>query len=572
MSFDLMFQKAGELYSNGAYFQAEEIYRQILAFAPENADVLNMLGLIAAAKNEHNTAISYFYKALKNAKYPLPVYFNLAVSLEALGKHKEALEAYNNALKLSPQTKEIYNNMGAVYEKLGQTTDAIENYKKALEIDDNYVDALVNLAVLQKDEQELLRLSKKYPNAALPFYHLACLAYDKANFESALEFILQADLLENAHDIKNLAAQIHLKLEDKKQAVKYFHQALLLYPKSVDALVNLGNLEREENYFQKALDINPSSFEAHISYADYLYRENRKAEALEEYHKALLLNHENPALSNNVALILKDQGDYKGALDLFFNAFLKSPDNEDIAVNMAETLVLLHAQEPNEALQIAKLWQTNAPNNIFATHILNAFEHHTDQNSEKYAQLLFNQFAPLYDQRMQQIGYNILNKIKELNLEIKEKVLDLGCGTGLAAEHLRTQNSHWTGVDISKEMLNVAEQKNLYDMLVCSEVTEFLEHNTSLYDFILCLDVLPYIQNAEHLIKKCFPFPFLCTIENASQNIKTFELASSGRYQYNPVYMQTLLKKAGYTDIICHLLTLRQEQGQDVEGTLFIAR
>ena len=571
MSFDLMFQKAGDLYSNGAYNQAEEIYRQILAFAPENADVLNMLGLIAAAKDEHNIAVSYFYKALKNATNPLPVYFNLAVSLESLSKHKEALQAYQNALKYAPQTKEIYNNMGAIYEKLKEFDTAAAYYQKALELDKNYIDALVNLAVLQKNEAELLRLSKTYPNAALPFYHLASIAYDNSDFANALDNILKADSLENAYEIKNLSAQIYLKLKDKNKAVTYFHQALLLYKNSVDVLVNLGVLEQDEAYFKKALDINPSSFEAHISYADYLYQNKRTTEALEEYHKAVLLNHENPALSNNVGLILKDEGDYKGALDLFFNAFLQTPENEDIAVNISETLVLLHDKEPDEALKIAKLWQKNAPDNIFATHILNAFEHKTDENSALYAKTLFNNFALLYDARMQQIEYNILNKIKELDIKLKEKVLDLGCGTGLAAKELKTNGSHWTGVDISKQMLQIAAQKNLYDKLQEADAEKFLTDNTSAYDLILCLDVLPYISNPENLIKKCFPYPLVCTVENAPDDIKTFQLSSKGRYRHHPAYIKEVLSKAGYQNIQTHVLTLRREQSENVQGTLFIA-
>ena len=84
MSFDLMFHKAGELYLNGAYRQAEQIYRQILAFAPENADVLNMLGLVASAQNEHEEAVSYFYAALKNAPKIL------SCNLSALSSHTTA--------------------------------------------------------------------------------------------------------------------------------------------------------------------------------------------------------------------------------------------------------------------------------------------------------------------------------------------------------------------------------------------------------------------------------------------------------------------------------------------------
>lgn len=570
MSFDLMFRKASDFYLNGAYVQAEEICRQILAFAPENPDVLNMLGLIAAAQNEHQAAAGFFYEALKKSTNPLPVYFNLAVSLNAFGKQKEALEAYQNALKLAPQTKEIYNNMGAIYEKLGNFEKAVENYEKAVQIDSDYVDAGVNLAVLRKDKSALLNLAEKYPKSPLPVYYLALFAFDEANFNQALKFALKADALQEAYDIKNLIAQCYLKIKENNEAEKYFHQALVLYPQSVDALVNLGVLEQNESYFKKALDLNPSSFEAHISYADFLYHENRRVEALEEYHHAVLLNADNPAISNNVALVLKDMQDYEGALDLLLNAFLKTPENTDISANMAETLVLLFQEKPEEALKIAKLWQKNAPNNVFAAHTLNAFENKPCSDDKSYAEVLFNLFAPLYDERLKQIEYNILNKIKELPFEIKGNVLDLGCGTGSAASELKKAHSTWTGVDISENMLSIARQKNMYNTLVKSDIVTFLKTNTAKYDCILCLDTLPYIKDIEAVIEGAFPSRLIFSIEKADKNTKTFNLSPFGRYQHNPQYVESLLKKAGYRNTQTHDLILRKENGKNVEGFLFV--
>ena len=60
MSYELMFQKAVELQQNGALNEAEQLYRQILETAPQNADVLNLLGLIAQTKGLHSEAVNYF--------------------------------------------------------------------------------------------------------------------------------------------------------------------------------------------------------------------------------------------------------------------------------------------------------------------------------------------------------------------------------------------------------------------------------------------------------------------------------------------------------------------------------
>ncbi len=572
MSFDLMFQKANELYSSGAYNQAENIYRQILSFAPENADVLNMLGLIAAEKHEHNEAVSYFYKALKNAQNPLPIYFNLAVSLSLIKKYDEAVEAYQNVLKLSPNTKEAYNNLGGIYEKKQNNAKAIECYKKALKIDPNDIDAAVNLAVLEKDEAKLVEIHEQNPTSPLPLYYLALSEFDAGHFDKALEFALQADKQDEAYDIKNLIAQIYLKQEDKTNAAKYFHRALLINPQSFDALLNLAVLEENETFFLKALSLAPDSFEAHISYGDFLYKNRRNIEAMEEYHKAVLIDSDQAALSNNVALVLKDMGDYKGALDLLMNAFLKTPQDNDIAINMAETLILLYQEEPQNALEIARLWEKNAPENVFAEQTLASFENNTEKQVEGYAERLFDKFALMYDERMKQIGYNVLNKIKELNLSFEGNVLDLGCGTGLAAETLKSKNSRWTGVDISENMLKIAEDKKLYETLHQGDARQFLKDNSKTYDTILCLDVLEYIQNYENIFKLCYPARLILTVETAPENIKTVALSAQGRYQHNPKHIEEQLRKAGYKTIDTHNLVLRKENGKDVEGVLFISK
>ncbi len=571
MSFDLMFQKANELYLNGAYRQAERIYRQILAFAPENADVLNMLGLVAAAQNEHEEAVSCFYAALKSATNPLPVYFNLAVSLTYISKFNEAIEAYEHILKIAPNTKEAYNNLGGIYEKTGDIQKAKISYQKAIELDQNYIDPLVNIAFLEKDESTLEATALKFSASPVPFYYLALMNYETGDYKKALSFILKADQLEESYDIKNLTAQIYLKLSENENAIKYFHQALILAPKSLDALIDLGTLEQNESYLKKAISINFQNPQAHLAYADFLSHENRKAEALEEYRQALLLGAKNAALCNNIALILKDMADYKGALDLFLNAFLEDPENQNIAINMAETLVLLYNSEPDAAIKIAKLWEKNAPENVFAKKTLASFENNTEKQVEGYTEQLFDNFAHIYDERMKEIKYNVFNKIKELELHLEGNILDLGCATGLAPENLKTQNSRWTGVDISENMLKSAKDKKLYETLHQSDIEQFLKDNSKTYDNILCLDVLEYIQHYENIFKLCCPSRLILTIETAPKNIKTVTLSPQGRYQHNPKHIEEQLQKAGYKTINTHKLVLRKENGKDVEGVLFIA-
>ena len=109
--------------------------------------------------------------------------------------------------------------------------------------------------------------------------------------------------------------------------------------------------------------------DGHFNYANMLYRQNRLPEALEEYRAAVIIDPERFEISNNLGLIQKDLGEYEEALGLFFNAFLKNPEREEISVNLAETLTLLHHQDAEKALKIAEQWLHKAPDNVFAQHL-----------------------------------------------------------------------------------------------------------------------------------------------------------------------------------------------------------
>ena len=50
MGYDLLFQQALGFHEQGRLNEAENIYRQILETAPNNPDILNLLGLIAQQK------------------------------------------------------------------------------------------------------------------------------------------------------------------------------------------------------------------------------------------------------------------------------------------------------------------------------------------------------------------------------------------------------------------------------------------------------------------------------------------------------------------------------------------
>ena len=340
MSYDLLFQKAIELHNNGRLDEAAAIYRQILETAPDNPDVLNLLGLVAQAKGVHIEAIELFYKAIRQTPQHAPLYFNLGISLDAWNKPIEAIDNFKKALELAPDMKEAWNSLATVYRRLGRTEEAQNAYRKALQLDSADIDARTGLALLLPDTNEqiaeLEKLTTLYPQAPLPLFHLAGLYLGNARAAEALT-LAQRALAEApySYEILNLAAFAAAEVRQTAAAEDYFRRSLQIFasPAAAVGLASLlsaeNRLEEAEPFFRRALQLDPDNLDAHINYADLLYKQHRLAEALEEYRAAVIINPKIAEVSNNLGIILKDLQEYEQALGLFFNALALKPDLEE---------------------------------------------------------------------------------------------------------------------------------------------------------------------------------------------------------------------------------------------------
>lgn len=577
MSYELMFQKAVDLHFSGALNEAEQIYRQILETTPNNADVLNLLGLIAQQRGLHQGAISYFYKAVENAPKHFPIFFNLAVSLEALDKHLEALEAYAKVLELKSDVKEAYFGRAEIFWHLAQKDKAEAEFQKALNIDENYAEALIDLAEMKNDEGKLAELAKKYPNNAASFYYMGRRKFKAGKYTEAQKYLQTADKLSQSSEIKTLLAEALINNNKKDEALILFYQAININPHNTVAALKIADIEAEshnfkeaEKYYKRVIELESQNLSAHVNYANMLCKTKRTLEALEEYRAAVLISPETPEISYNLALILKQLQDYEQALYLMFNAFYLAPEHTDWSINLAETLVLYHKQEPEKALKIALNWFKKMPQNAVADHIWNALNGKKSEKEAEYNRILFDVFAPTYEETLKNIDYAAAKKIVQICGDVKGKILDLGCGTGILGQALKTDKNEINGVDISEKMLAIAKQKGIYKRLINSEILNFLQKNTETFDLITAADVFCYFGDLEPLFKLIYPQKMVFSIEINPQ-IETFELQPNGRYKHNPEYVGNLLKSTGYDKIINLDLVLRHEETSPVQGAIFTA-
>jgi tetratricopeptide (TPR) repeat protein len=124
---------------------AEQIYRQILAVEPNQADAIHFLGLIAHQLGKHEVAIEYIGRSIELKRTEAFFHNNLGEAYRALHRIPEAVACYRRALELKPGYAQVYNNLGIAWKDQGKFDEAIAAWRRALELKPDYADAHNNL-------------------------------------------------------------------------------------------------------------------------------------------------------------------------------------------------------------------------------------------------------------------------------------------------------------------------------------------------------------------------------------------------------------------------------------------
>ncbi|MBE6452082.1 MAG: tetratricopeptide repeat protein [Alphaproteobacteria bacterium] len=582
MSYDLMLKNALCLHEEGQLDQAEKIYRQILEAVPDNPDILNLLGLIAQAKELHREACALFMNALRIKHDDIPIMYNLAFSLKADNQHAEAMKYFLKIRELRPEIKETYNEIALLYWQKNDIAEARKNWQYAISSDKNFVEAKVNLAMSFKKEnmakaiEDMKKLTIEFANSSMVFYGLACLYFENKDFNKSWNCAIKAKELAPTDDnVRVLLGKLACIDKQFENAKIYFAKAELINPFNIEAIRGLADIYSKESNFEEAevrykklLQADAKNFEVHNNYAEMLQRQGRKAEALEEYRAAVIINHKSAEVCNNLALILRDVGEFDEALGLLFNALNYSPNADEISINISETLMILAETDKEKAFKIAENWFNSHKTNIFAQHLYATFKGEDFEDNKIYAKKLFDHFADNYELVMQNLGYSVPLAMGRIAGSLEGRILDLGCGTGLVGQALKNDRNKIIGVDISQKMIDRAATKKVYDKLIKADIIEFIQNNND-FDWVVCADVLGYIGDLSLIVKSLKNNNLLFSVET-SEKCEKYKISESGRYKHNPEYIDNLLYENGFRNIIKEKTILRCENNIPVEGMIFV--
>ena len=196
-----------------------------------------------------------------------------------------------------------------------------------------------------------------------------------------------------------------------------------------------------------------------------------------------------------------------------------------------------------------------------------------------YVATLFGQHAAEFDAILVgDLGYDvpaIARRLAGPYLRAPVRLLDLGCGTGLAGVAFDDVAGDMIGVDLAEEMLEMTDAREIYGDLYVAEAVNFLEEwDEAPFDVIVATDVWPYIGDLTAFAAaaaRCLT-PQGLLIASTERAEEGWRVTDTQRFAHAPAYVDAIHRAAGFTTLAVEPVTVRMEEGVPVPGDVFVLR
>jgi tetratricopeptide (TPR) repeat protein len=248
----------------GRLSQAQEIYRQILAGDPDNAEALHLLGQALFQSGRPHDGLPLIQKAIERNGNRAIFHYNLGVLLMSLDRHAAAASAFRQATKLHDNFPEAWYNLGNATRAEGNSQGAIQYFQQALALRPNWIDARNNLGIAQMESGQ--------PDLA------------EAQFRAALAE--KPDFPEIQYNLAN-----SLRQQGRSEpAIAAYQRVIELNPRHADAWMYLASLYRSAGQvddavaaLRKTVELAPDRAIAHYDLGMALLRRGDLAEGWPHY-------------------------------------------------------------------------------------------------------------------------------------------------------------------------------------------------------------------------------------------------------------------------------------------------
>ena len=488
---------------------------------------------------------------------------NQAFEAHQAERFSRAKRLYRKLLSANPSHPVALHYMGLLSYQMGDAVQSVDLIKKAVEVKPDYLQAHCNLA------NTLIEMGRA----------------EEAEKSSRAAIALDADKV-NAHHA--LARALHLQ-GHHSDAIVSCQTALSLNPNLDSTFETLGHslrsLERfdeaVENY-KKAISINPVNPSYFNTIGETFIQMDQLENAVRSFQKAISLDQESGLLYNNLGTALVMLRNYGPAIQSFENAIALEHDFAMGYQNLANVLrVVGRADEAIEALEKALKID---PDLSSARHNLDALRGETTESApNEYVEELFDDFANQFETHLQdKLEYKIPSLLKNVMIDkgftniSYNTVVDMGCGTGLSGVEFKDIADTLIGIDLSKNMIEKAKAKAVYDRLEVNDLINGLNDIDRPIDLFIATDVFVYIGNLqdtfEAVKKSAAPNALFIFSTEHLESDDDFVLQDTSRYAHSKAYIEGLADQFGFTFEHFETTDLRKDKTGWIPGGVYVLR
>jgi len=474
----------------------------------------------------------------------------------------------------------------------------------------------------QAEHPSLQAMMKHYSEPPKALRHVGLLFWQQGDLQNAMRMFAGAVALAPMEaSLWSGLGGILFASGHRQEAAGCLKNALSRDPSSATDWLLLGTIYSaepdiacSEDAFRHALTLDPKSADAAISLGLLYVRAKRYEKAAECLKDAIARGSQNAAIYTCLAQALTNLGDFPGAANAFAEAARRQPDDLPLRLKFGQAKFLasvlrgqladgleayreaVGADPENReklirdafhilsgygheeaAIRLGEIHRSENPDDAIQTYLLAALKHEPlTQAPEDYIVSYFDKFADTFDNQLVEIldyhGPEKLHALLAAHRAQPARILDLGCGTGLAGPLLKAPGRILTGVDLSTRMLEKAAARDVYDQLVTSEAIAFLAQREQPFDLIFAADFLVYVGDLSafvHHTARLLGQGGLLALTIETTDAQTYRLLPSGRFAHRPGYIEELARGA-FILRRQEATTIRLEANRPVDGALML--
>ncbi len=154
-------EKLSKIYLDSAI----QAYSRVSQYYPDRPEIYLELGILFQQSN-NEICLDYYYSAVQLAPENMDYKYALAYAYGLFDEERKAMAIYLEMQEQDSLFCEAFCQMGQIYQKkFGEIDSALNMYRTTIEIDENHIDAYVNMGVIYEEQKDYYNAIRSYARA-----------------------------------------------------------------------------------------------------------------------------------------------------------------------------------------------------------------------------------------------------------------------------------------------------------------------------------------------------------------------------------------------------------------------